>query len=81
MLGRPGLDSPRCYVHDDAIMPPVDHRLPDGLSWDELTVVLRLAVMTGRAIGVEVAIFNPTLDADGHIGRALVDRLVAGLSP
>jgi arginase len=68
-------------VLDDAIMPAVDYRLPDGLSWDELTVVLRLAVMTGREIGVEVTIFNPTLDADGDIGRALVDRLVAGLSP
>jgi arginase len=68
-------------VLDDAIMPAVDYRLPDGLSWDELTVVLRMAVMTGRAVGIEVTIFNPTLDADGHIAHALVDRLVAGLSP
>jgi arginase len=68
-------------VLDDAIMPAVDYRLPDGLSWDELTVVLRLAVMTGRAVGIEVTIFNPTLDADGHIAHALVDGLVAGLSP
>jgi arginase len=68
-------------VLDDEIMPAVDYRLSDCVSWDELTVVLRLAVMTGREIGVEVTIFNPTLDADGDIGRALVDRLVAGLSP
>jgi arginase len=62
-------------------MPAVDYRLPDGLSWDELTVVLQLAVMTGHAVGIEVTIFNPTLDPDGHIAHALVDALVAGLSP
>jgi arginase len=67
-------------VLDDAIMPAVDYRLPDGLSWDELTAVLRLAVAGDRAVGLEITIFNPTLDADGRIALALVDALVAGLS-
>jgi arginase len=26
---------------DDAIMPAVDYRLPDGLSWGELDIILR----------------------------------------
>jgi arginase len=67
-------------VLDDAIMPAVDYRLPDGLSWDELTAVLRAAVASGRSAGLGVTIFNPTLDADGQIAHALVDALVVGLS-
>jgi arginase len=68
-------------VLDDAIMPAVDYRLPDGLSWAELTAILRAAVASGRAAGLEVTIFNPTLDTDDRIARALVNTLVAGLSP
>ena len=67
-------------VVDDALMPAVDYRLPDGLSWDELTAVLGLAVASDHAVGFDVTIFNPTLDPDGRIARALVDALVAGLS-
>jgi arginase len=67
-------------VVDDALMPAVDYRLPDGLSWEELTAVLRAAVAGGRAAGLEVTIFNPTLDPDGRVAHALVDALVAGLS-
>jgi arginase len=67
-------------VLDDAIMPAVDYRLPGGLGWDELTAVLRVAVASDRAAGLDVTIFNPTLDADGRIASALVDALVAGLS-
>src|SRR5215211_2924263 len=65
---------------DDAITPAVDYRLPDGLSWDELTAVLRAAVASGRSAGLGVTIFNPTLDADGQIAHALVDALVVELS-
>lgn len=68
-------------VLDDAIMPAVDYRLPDGLSWAEAIAVLRAAVASGRAAGLEVTIFNPTLDTDGRIARALVDALLASLSP
>jgi arginase len=68
-------------VLDDAIMPAVDYRLPDGLSWGELIAVLQAAVASRLAVGLDVTIFNPTLDADGRIARALVDALVAGLSP
>jgi arginase len=67
-------------VLDDAIMPAVDYRLPDGLSWDELTAVLRRVVASDRAVGLDVTIFNPTLDPDGQIAASLVDSLVTGLS-
>ena len=62
-------------VLDDAIMPAVDYRLPDGLSWRELDAILRLALGSPRAGGIEVTIFNPRLD-DGTIARLLVDALV-----
>jgi arginase len=67
-------------VLDDAVMPAVDYRLPEGLSWTELTTVLRAALFSGHAIGLDVTIFNPLLDSDGRLARALVDALVAGLS-
>jgi arginase len=67
-------------VLDDAVMPAVDYRLPGGLSWDELSAALRAAVASPGAVGLEVTIFNPTLDPDGGIAHALVDALVSGLT-
>jgi arginase len=82
-VGRPELDGfwihLDCDVLDDAVMPAVDYRLAGGLSWDELETVTRMAFGTGRAVGLEVTIFNPTLDADGSITRALVASLVRAL--
>ena len=66
-------------VLDDALMPAVDYRLPDGLGWDELITTLQLAV-AGRAVGLDVTIFNPSLDPDGTLADSLVDAIVAGLS-
>jgi arginase len=66
-------------VLDDAIMPAVDYRLPDGLSWGELSAVLREVAASPRALGLDITIFNPTLDTNGRIARRLVDALVAGL--
>jgi arginase len=67
-------------VLDDAIMPAVDYRMPDGLSWDELAIALRAGMATGRAVGIDITIFNPTLDdPGGTIARSLVDTLVRGL--
>ena len=67
-------------VLDDAIMPAVDYRLPGGLSWDELSVVMRVLMTTGQAVGLNVGILNPALDADGSIVRRMASRMVAGLS-
>ena len=67
-------------VLDDAVMQAVDYRLPDGLSWTELTSVLRAARFSGHSVGLDVTIFNPVLDADGRLARALVEALVASLS-
>ena len=66
-------------VLDDAVMPAVEYHLADGLSWDELSAILRALMTTGQAVGVNVGIFNPAMDADGSIARKLVSCLVAGL--
>ena len=83
-LSRPGLNG--FWIHldadalDDSVMPAVDYRLPDGLSWQELHVILRAALSSPRAVGLEVTIFNPALDHDGSIARSLVDALVRSMT-
>jgi arginase len=64
---------------DDAAMPAVDYRMPDGLSWDELVAILRTAIASGKALGIDVTIFNPKLDEDGAIARRFVEALGDGL--
>jgi arginase len=84
-LLRPGAPE-RFWIHldadvlDDAVMPAVDYRMPGGLSWDELATVLSAAMASGRAAGLEIAIFNPKLDPDGRIAAEFVRTLVRGLS-
>ena len=83
-LVRPELDGfwihVDCDALDDAVMPAVDYRLPGGLSWNEFETAIRLAVATGRAVGIEVTIFNPTMDTDGSIVRRLVTSLGRALT-
>jgi arginase len=83
-LGRPELEGfwihLDCDVLDDAVMPAVDYRLPGGLSWDELEMVVKMAIATGAAVGVEITIFNPALDHHGTIARSLVSCLVNALT-
>jgi arginase len=66
-------------VLDDAVMPAVDYRMPGGLSLDELAKILQVAIASGRAIGLNITIFNPKLDNDGSIAAAFVDALTKGL--
>ena len=66
-------------VVSDALMPAVDYRMADGLSWDELCVVLQTALASGRAVGIEITIYNPALDADGSSGRELARTLIRAL--
>ncbi len=67
-------------VLDDAVMPAVDYRLPGGLSFEELSAVLRSLVGSGRAVGLTITILNPRLGPDGAIARQFVDALVAGVN-
>ncbi|MBT2394921.1 arginase family protein [Streptomyces sp. ISL-100] len=67
-------------ILDDAIMPAVDYRLPGGLTWLELEIVLRTALADERARGLDVTIFNPRLDPGGTIAVRLGECLRRGLS-
>ena len=76
-----GLDG--FFIHLDAdalgdeVMPAVDYRIPDGLAPAELETILRLALASDRAAGMEITIYNPRLDRDGSSGRELVRTVVA----
>ena len=84
-LSRPSLDG--FFIHfdadslDDSVMPAVDYRLPDGFSWNEMTAILKVAMASGHAVGLEVTIYNPALDENGAAGRGLTNALVAALTP
>ena len=67
-------------VLDDAVMPAVDYRAPGGLQFSEVARIISTALATGKAVGLDLAIFNPTLDPDGSLARELVEMLVAGLN-
>jgi arginase len=68
-------------VLDDSIMPAVDYRLGGGgLSFSELSDLLKILVASNRAVGMDITIFNPWLDLDGSITRRFVSSLIRGLS-
>ena len=83
-LTRPELQG--FFIHvdadclDDAVMPAVEYRLPDGLSIQELQRTLEIALASGKAMGIEVTVYNPNLDEDDEAGRELAGVLADALS-
>ena len=67
-------------VLDETIMQAVDDPRPDGLAWDEVVSALSIAVRSGRAVGLQVAIYNPNIDADGSNGRGLANTVREALA-
>jgi arginase len=59
----------------------VDDPRPNGLTGDELTVTLRTAIASGRAVGLQLAIYNPDFDPTGSNGRALASTVRNALLP
>lgn len=76
-LTRPGGPPGGFWIHldadvfDETIMQSVDDPRPDGLTWDEGIAVLRTAIASSQATGLQVAIYNPDIDTDGSDGRGL----------
>jgi len=66
---------------DDALMPAVDYRLPGGLSVEDLKAVLFIAIHSGKAVGLDITVYNPTLDSNGEAGKLLTDLIVNVLRP
>lgn len=81
VVDRDGLDGFWIHVDVDVLdprwMPAVDSADPGGL--DPEGLVALLAALAPRAIGADVAIFDPDLDPDGVAARLLVDVIEAGL--
>jgi arginase len=83
-LTRPELQG--FFIHvdadclDDKVMPAVEYRLPGGLSIQELQRTLEIALASGKALGIEVTVYNPNLDKDGEAGRKLMEVLSEALS-
>ncbi len=67
-------------VLDDEVMPAVDYRLVDGLSFSDVSELLRILISTRCAVGMTITIFNPHLDLDGSIANEFVSSIVSGLS-
>lgn len=75
-------DVPGFWIHldvdvlDSTLMPAVDAPQPDGLSYEELSELLRPLLESGHAAGMQVTIYDPDRDPDGKVGRQLAAWLV-----
>ena len=56
-------------------MPAVDTHEPGGLTYEEIGVLVRPLLHQGLAAGVDVTIYDPTLDPGGRAGRELTRAL------
>lgn len=62
-------------VLNDELMPCVDSRQMDGLDYKELGQTLRPLIQSAYFRGIDVTIFDPTLDEDGFYGKQLAKEL------
>jgi arginase len=78
-VGRAEVDG--FWIHVDAdvldptVLPAVDSPEPGGLTLEELTELLIPLARHPMALGLELTIYDPALDADGASGERLVSLL------
>jgi arginase len=74
---RPG----RFWLHldldalDERALPAVDYRMPNGLDWQEVRDLVRPLAQSPSVIGMDVTIYNPSLDPDGCYAKRIVELL------
>jgi arginase len=68
-------------VLDDEIMPCVDSRQKDGLSYKELHKVLKPLIHSNYFQGIDITIFDPTLDKEGVYAKQLAEQLTNLFKP
>jgi arginase len=83
-LGAAEVD--RVWLHidadclDDALMPAVDWRTEGGMTPTELIQLARLILESGLVAGVDVTIYNPSLDgsdlAAGHVLADVIEEIL-----
>ncbi len=59
-------------VLNDNIMPAVDSRAPDGLSYEEFNKILGLLLKDEKATGLEITILDPDLDPTGEYAKNFI---------
>src|SRR6266496_4462187 len=62
-------------VLNDEIMPCVDSRQEDGLSYNELKLTLQSLISSPLFYGIDVTIFDPTLDKEGRYIKQFAGEL------
>lgn len=58
-------------------LPAVDYPQDEGLDWDQLERLLVPLLRSPGLIGMDLTIYNPTLDPDGASARRIVELLAA----
>jgi arginase len=66
-------------ILDGSVMPAVDSPNEDGLDWDELTALVAPLAADPLVAGMELTIYDPDLDPDGHLAERLVSWLAGVL--
>ncbi|TDW48922.1 arginase [Flavobacterium sp. 270] len=64
-------------VLDDLIMPCVDSRTPDGLSYDEFNELTLELFKSKKLVGLEITILDPDLDETGTFTKVFVENLTS----
>jgi arginase len=73
---------PGFWIHLDAdvlhsdVMPAVDSPNPNGISFAELEAILGTLLASPRATGMHVSIYDPELDPERTVAKALADALI-----
>ncbi|WP_456313049.1 arginase family protein [Pseudomonas shirazensis] len=62
-------------VLNDAIMPCVDSRTPDGLSYKEFNEITSYLFQSKKLSGLEITILDPDLDTTGQYTKDFVDNI------
>ncbi len=77
-------DPGRFWLHLDldalstTAMPAVDYLLPGGLDWEQMATLLRPLAASPALLGMDVTIYNPSLDPKRELARPIVE-LLAGV--
>ncbi|MDW8851725.1 arginase family protein [Flavobacterium sp. MMLR14_040] len=62
-------------VLNDTIMPCVDSRTPDGLTYDEFNKLTSYLFQSKKLCGLEITILDPDLDTTGQYTKDFVDNI------
>ncbi|MET0945825.1 MAG: arginase family protein [Flavobacterium sp.] len=62
-------------VLNDAVMPCVDSRTPDGLNYEEFNELTSDLFQSEKLSGLEITILDPDLDTSGHYTREFITNI------